>query len=89
MENLPHAKHLEMVTAMLEDQLPELVVIGVDYDKKMQQLRTEGEEIERKLLKAAEELEANTITIEEPTSAAAPESPQDTEHTRNEGVSNR
>jgi hypothetical protein len=63
-ENLPQAKHLEMVAAMLEDQLPELLVIGVDYAKKAEQLRIEGEEVERKLLQAATALEANTINVE-------------------------
>lgn len=67
-ENLPHARHLEMVTAMLEDALPELVVIGVDYTKKMEQIKLEGEEIERKILAEAEKLEANTVTIEESSS---------------------
>jgi hypothetical protein len=52
-----------MVTAMLEDQLPELEVIGVDYAKRMEQIRKEGEEIERRIADAADALEANTITI--------------------------
>jgi len=63
-ENLSHVKHLEMVAAMLEDHLPELQVIGIDYEARREQIKREGEEIERKLLEQAAALEANTVTVE-------------------------
>lgn len=47
-ENMSHLENLEIVCALLEDHNPDVLVLGVDYQSKMEQLRLEGEELEIK-----------------------------------------
>lgn len=52
-----------MVCALLEEKLPNLTCVGVDYERRLHELKLENEHFERTVLAQEEEVEANTITI--------------------------
>jgi hypothetical protein len=61
---MSHVKDLEVICATLEDQIPGLTCVGVDYGKKLQELREENAETERKQKEEEAAREANTINLE-------------------------
>jgi len=63
-EDMEHVKYLEIVCALLEDANPQLRIVGVDYAKKIEQIRKEELELEQKLKLEQEQLEANTVEVE-------------------------
>ena len=83
---MSHIKHLEIIAAMLEDHNPGLTVLGIDYAKKTEELRAEGEEIERKLKEKEALLEANTITLS-PTPVSSMNSEERPEFAENQSSS--
>jgi len=62
-ENMPHVKNLEMVCSLLEEQIPGLTCVGVDYERKALELKKEAEEAERLEQERLAELEAGTINV--------------------------
>jgi len=62
-ENMPHIKNLEMVCSLLEEKIPGLTCIGVDYERKAQEIKAETEEAIRAKQERLTELETITINV--------------------------
>lgn len=63
-ENLPHVEDKEIVCAMLEDKLPHLQIIGVDYEAKMEQLQMEGDDLLERQGMLQQEQDTKKLMIE-------------------------
>jgi len=60
---MDHIQDLEIICATLEDQRPGLTCIGVDYEKKLEELKEENSAFEKKVLEEEAVKEANTIDV--------------------------
>ncbi|CAG7823047.1 unnamed protein product, partial [Allacma fusca] len=60
MRNLPQVTNMAVICAILEDSNPDLKIFGVDYEQRLNEIKTENERLE----KQAKEIEDNTITVE-------------------------
>ena len=60
---MQHVKDLEIICANLEDQIPGLTCVGVNYEKKLEELKEENAAFEKKILEEEAAREANTINL--------------------------